>query len=199
MTPAESRVVPCPSGVGPSLLPAEDGPTSLLARFVADHKREQIPEPVLHAARRALVDHIGVTVSGSTDDATRRARDAVAASESGGGATVVGDRMRVSPPFAAFLNAFASHVLDLDDVYNPPGTTVHGSCSVWPAILAVADTLTGHRAADALASFAVGFEVGDAGRTRRRPDALRRRLARHGYVRSRRRGRCCRPHDGPRP
>ena len=133
-------------------------PTSLLARFVAEHECDQIPEPVIHAARRALVDHIGVTVAGSTDDATRRARGAIAASESGGGATVVGDRMRASPPFAAFLNAFASHVLDLDDVYNPPGTTVHGSCSVWPAILAVADTrpVTGR---DALASFALGFEV----------------------------------------
>ena len=66
--------------------------------------------------------------------------------------------MRVSPPFAAFLNAFASHVLDLDDVYNPPGTTVHGSCSVWPAIMAVADTrpVTGQAA---LATFALGFEV----------------------------------------
>ena len=135
-----------------------DGPTSLLARFVAEQQREQIPEPVLHAARRSLVDHIGVSVSGSTDDATRRARDAIATGESDGAATVVGARMRVSPPFAAFLNAFASHVLDLDDVYNPPGTTVHGSCSVWPAILAVADTrtVTGR---DALASFAVGFEV----------------------------------------
>jgi 2-methylcitrate dehydratase PrpD len=135
-----------------------DDPTAALARFVAEHDREQIPEPVLHAARRALVDHIGVTVSGSADDATRRAREAVAASESGGSATVVGASMRVSPPFAAFLNAFASHVLDLDDVYNPPGTTVHGSCSVWPAILAVADTrtVTGR---DALASFALGFEV----------------------------------------
>lgn len=81
-----------------------DGPTSLLARFVAEHQGEQIPEPVLHAARRALVDHIGA-------------------------AAVVGTSMRVSPPFAAFLSAFASHVLDLDDVYNPPGTTVHGSCS----------------------------------------------------------------------
>ena len=133
-------------------------PTSLLARFVAEREYEQIPEPVIHAARRALVDHIGVTVAGSTDDATRRARSAIAASENGGGATVVGTRMRVSPPFAAFLNAFASHVLDLDDVYNPPGTTVHGSCSVWPAILAVADTrpVTGR---DALASFALGFEV----------------------------------------
>ncbi len=133
-------------------------PTALLARFVAEHACEQIPEPVLHAARRSLVDHIGVSVSGSTDDATRRARDAIAASGTGGAAAVVGANLRVSPPFAAFLNAFSSHVLDLDDVYNPPGTTVHGSCSVWPAILAVADTrtVTGR---EALASFAVGFEV----------------------------------------
>jgi 2-methylcitrate dehydratase PrpD len=132
--------------------------TSVLARFVTEQECEQIPEPVMHAARRALVDHIGVTVAGSADDATRRARNAIAASESGGSATVVGSRMRVAAPFAAFLNAFASHVLDLDDVYNPPGTTVHGSCSVWPAILAVADNrpVSGR---DALASFALGFEV----------------------------------------
>jgi 2-methylcitrate dehydratase PrpD len=133
-------------------------PTSSLAKFVAEHNYDQIPEAVIHEARRALVDHLGVTVAGSTDEATRRARGAIAACENGGGATVVGARMRVSPPFAAFLNAFASHVLDLDDVYNPPGTTVHGSCSVWPAILAVADdrAVTGR---DALASFALGFEV----------------------------------------
>jgi 2-methylcitrate dehydratase PrpD len=133
-------------------------PTALLAKFVAEQDSGGIPEPVLHAARRALVDHIGVTVAGSTDDAAHRAQNAIAANQIDGSATVVGARMRVSPPFAAFLNAFASHVLDLDDVYNPPGTTVHGSCSVWPAILAVADErqVSGR---DALASFALGFEV----------------------------------------
>jgi 2-methylcitrate dehydratase PrpD len=136
----------------------ETGPTAQLARFVAEHDCEQTPEPVLHAARRALVDHVGVTVAGSADDVSRRARRAIAAYGTGGGATVVGSRMRVSPPYAAFLNAFASHVLDLDDVYNPPGTTVHGSCSVWPAIMAVAETepVTGRAA---LATFALGFEV----------------------------------------
>ena len=139
-----------------------DSPTALLARFVAEQDAAKIPEAVLHAARRALVDHIGVTVAGSMDDATRRARGAFTASENSGSATVAGTRMRASAPYAAFLNAFASHVLDLDDVYNPPGTTVHGSCSVWPAILAVADTadstqpVTGRAA---LATFAVGFEV----------------------------------------
>jgi 2-methylcitrate dehydratase PrpD len=148
--------------VAPLLPTAGPDHTSLLARFVAEYDGDRIPEAVLHAARRALVDHIAVTVAGSTDDATRRARNAFTPSENGSSATVVGARMRVSAPYAAFLNAFASHVLDLDDVYNPPGTTVHGSCSVWPAILAVADTapdiqpVTGKAA---LATFALGFEV----------------------------------------
>lgn len=137
---------------------SEGSPTTLLARFVAECDADQIPDDVQHAARRSLVDHIGVTVAGATDDVARRARDAVAGSGNGGVATVVGSAVKVAPASAAFLNAFASHVLDLDDVYNPPGTTVHGSCSVWPAILAVADTrrVTGR---NALATFALGFEV----------------------------------------
>ena len=134
--------------------------TAQLANFVAECGYDQIPEPVRHAARRALVDHIGVTVAGSADEASKRARMAIAETESGGFATVAGTRMRVAAPFAAFLNAFAAHVLDLDDVYNPPGTTVHGSCSVWPAILAVSETAdepVDGRAA--LATFALGFET----------------------------------------
>jgi 2-methylcitrate dehydratase PrpD len=137
---------------------SEGSPTTLLARFVAEFDADRVPDDVQHAARRSLVDHIGVTVAGSEDDVARRARDAVTGSGNGGAATVVGSTARVAPASAAFLNAFASHVLDLDDVYNPPGTTVHGSCSVWPAILAVADTrpVTGRAA---LATFALGFEV----------------------------------------
>ena len=48
------------------------GPTLALATFVAEQQAGQIPGPVMHAARRALVDHIGVTVAGSADDATRQ-------------------------------------------------------------------------------------------------------------------------------
>jgi len=66
--------------------------------------------------------------------------------------------MRASAPYAAFLNAFASHVLDLDDVYNPPRTTVHGSCSVWPTVFAMSEiaTVSGARA---LTAFVLGFEA----------------------------------------
>ena len=137
---------------------SEGSPTALLAHFVADFDADSIPDDVQHAARRSLVDHVGVTVAGSQDDVARRARDAITGSGTGGAATIVGSTARVAPASAAFLNAFSSHVLDLDDVYNPPGTTVHGSCSVWPAVLAVADTrpVTG---CAALATFALGFEV----------------------------------------
>ncbi|MDF2823989.1 MAG: hypothetical protein K0R68_1397, partial [Mycobacterium sp.] len=136
----------------------EGSPTTLLAHFVADFDADHLPDDVAHAARRALVDHIGVAVAGATDDVARRARAAFDGGGNDGAASVIGGSGRTSPPSAAFLNAFASHVLDLDDVYNPPGTTVHGSCSVWPAILAIADTrpVTGRAA---LATFALGFEV----------------------------------------
>ena len=137
---------------------SQTSPTALLAEFAAEYDDAETPDSVLHAARRALVDHIGVTVAGSADEVSRRARRALATPEHAGSTAVIGTGLRLSAPYAAFLNAFASHVLDLDDVYNPAGTTVHGSCSVWPAILAVADRrrVSGRTA---LATFAVGFEV----------------------------------------
>jgi 2-methylcitrate dehydratase PrpD len=135
-----------------------EGPTSRLAHFVGELTPQAVPEEVMHEARRALVDHLGVAVAGAAEKVTRRARDAVGSYDAGVSATVVGSPMRASAPGAAFLNAFSAHVLDLDDVYNPPGTTVHGSCSVWPAVLAVADTrtITGKQA---LTAFVGGFEV----------------------------------------
>ncbi len=56
----------------------EGSPTSLLAHFVADFAADSIPEDVQHASRRSLVDHVGVTVAGAADDASQRARAAVA-------------------------------------------------------------------------------------------------------------------------
>ena len=135
-----------------------DGPSARLARFVGDLTPQSVPEGVMHEARRALVDHLGVAVAGSAEKVTQRAREAVGSYDAATTATVVGTPMRSSAPGAAFLNAFSAHVLDLDDVYNPPGTTVHGSCSVWPAVLSVADTrvVTGEQA---LTAFVGGFEV----------------------------------------
>lgn len=134
------------------------GHAAVLSDFLVQCRSTALPESVVHHARRALVDHMGVTLAGSTDPVSATARRVVAAVDSSTAATVLGTPMRTSAPFAAFLNAYAAHVLDLDDVYNPPGTTVHGSCSVWPAIFAMAHLIpvTG---STALTSFVLGFEV----------------------------------------
>jgi 2-methylcitrate dehydratase PrpD len=132
--------------------------SSALARFVATQERAGLPDEVVHEARRALVDHLAVVIAGVDDPTTARVRDVLLDTCASRAATVLGTGTRASAPHAAFVNAFASHVLDLDDVYNPPGTTVHGSCSVWPAIFAMAELVpvTGERA---MTAFVVGFET----------------------------------------
>lgn len=136
----------------------EDDRSAALARFVATQERAGLPDEVVHEARRALVDHMAVVLAGAGDPTTARVREVVLGTCGSGVATVLGTGTRASAPHAAFANAFASHVLDLDDVYNPPGTTVHGSCSVWPAIFAMAELVpvTGERA---ITAFVVGFET----------------------------------------
>lgn len=136
----------------------DPGRTEVLARFVSEHEPAGIPVPVLHHARRSLVDHMGVLLAGAEDPVSRRVQEVVTEFDASSSATVLGTSIRASAPYAAFLNAFASHVLDLDDVYNPPRTTVHGSCSVWPAIFAMSEILpvTGARA---LTAFVHGFET----------------------------------------
>lgn len=135
----------------------DPGRSEVLARFVSHHERAGIPDPVLHHARRSLVDHVGVLLAGSDDPVARRVREVVGSFDTSTSATVFGTSVRASAPYAAFLNAFASHVLDLDDVYNPPRTTVHGSCSVWPAIFAMSELLpvSGELA---LTAYVLGFE-----------------------------------------
>lgn len=133
------------------------GRSEVLARFVSSYERSGIPGLVLHQARRSLVDHLGVLLAGADDPVSRRVQEVVAGFDASTSATVLGTSMRVSAPYAAFLNAFASHVLDLDDVYNPPRTTVHGSCSVWPAIFAMSGIVP-VSGARALTAFVLGFE-----------------------------------------
>ncbi len=135
----------------------DPGRSEVLARFVSQHERSGIPDPVLHQARRSLVDHLGVLLAGGEDPVTRRVRKVVGSFDDSTSATVLGTSMRASAPYAAFLNAFSSHVLDLDDVYNPPRTTVHGSCSVWPAVFAISEVLP-VSGAQALTAFVLGFE-----------------------------------------
>ena len=143
----------------------QTGPTVELAAFASGIGESELPAAVAHQARRALVDHLAVTLAGSADPASATLRRTVSRLGSGERATVVGTSMRAGAPYAALLNGYAAHVLDFDDVFNPGRTTVHGSASVWPVIFALGETtrVSGARAVEAfVAGFEVEARVGDA-------------------------------------
>jgi 2-methylcitrate dehydratase PrpD len=133
--------------------------TRQLADFGASVTEDMLPPQVVHNARRALVDWLAAVLAGAREPAADRLHGVISAVSPESGATIVGRDTAASAPFAALANAYASHLLDFDDIYNPPYTTVHlGSC-VWPAVLALGETRNVSGAA-ALAAYVAGFETG---------------------------------------
>jgi 2-methylcitrate dehydratase PrpD len=133
------------------------GATSELSGFVADLGLPDIPDDVVHQAKRCLIDWLGVTLAGSADPSVEIL---CATSEELGSdrtATVLGTGRETSLLVAVLCNGFAAHLLDFDDTYNPARTTVHGSAPVWPVVVALSelDRVDGRRA---LAAFVAGFE-----------------------------------------
>lgn len=136
----------------------EGASTPRLASFASGIEVDSLPEAVVHAAKRAALDHLGVAYLGSRQESSRRLRTALHQLEGVGTALVIGTEQRSNPLHAAMANGFAAHLLDFDDIYNPPESTIHASSALWPAILGAA-ALVPLSGADALAAFVAGFEV----------------------------------------
>jgi 2-methylcitrate dehydratase PrpD len=133
--------------------------TRQLADFASAITVDSLPAQVVHNARRALVDWLAAALAGAREPAADKLNRVIGAVGPETGATIVGRNATTSAPFAALANGYASHLLDFDDIYNPPYTTVHlGSC-VWPVVLAIGETRRASGRA-ALAAYVAGFEVG---------------------------------------
>jgi len=133
--------------------------SSRLARFAAELTPEALPGPVLHSAKRALVDWLAAVLAGSGEPAALKVQRTIELIAPEQVADIIGVDQRTSAPFAAMANGYASHLQDFDDVFNPQETTVHLSSCVWPVVLAFSQfrSMTG---AEALTSYVAGFEVG---------------------------------------
>jgi 2-methylcitrate dehydratase PrpD len=118
--------------------PTEDAGLSLrLARHVTGLEFAALPEPTVHAAKRALLDAIGVisAASGLSDEAQPFIRLAM---DSGGTpeASILGTGLRVPAARAALANGALSHALDYEDAFD--AAPVHPNASLVPAVLALA-------------------------------------------------------------
>ena len=129
--------------------------TEGLVDFIVDTPAEAVPPEAITAAKRAVLDTIGVALAGVPEPGPRIVRELVA--EHGPGpASLLGMAQRAQIGDAAWANGTAAHALDYDDTTVP----MHGhpSAPLLPAVLAVAEA-RGLSGAALLDAFVIGFEV----------------------------------------
>ena len=134
--------------------------TRSIAEFIVSSRLDDIPARAREAAKRAMIDCLGVSLAGSREPCARIITRLVGDAGGRPEATVIGTGLRVPATEAALANGTAGHALDYDDWHGRTGHFLgHASVALLPAILAVGEKV-GASGARALESYAVGFEVG---------------------------------------
>jgi 2-methylcitrate dehydratase PrpD len=130
--------------------------TRALAAFVVHSRLENIPPPVRHEAKRALVNWMACALGGAHHEAIGTALKALAPFSGPAQSQIVGRLERLDCLHAALINGMSAHVLDFDDTH--AGTLLHPSVPVVSSLLALAErkTLSG---ADFLHALILGAEV----------------------------------------
>ena len=127
-----------------------------LASYASAESFAKLPEATVRAARRAILDTLGVMLAGAPEDTAVRARALIEHRRTSDEATVVGTALRASMEDAALVNGVAAHALDYDDVQ--ASLSGHPSVPVLPPALALAERQRASGAA-LLTAFVVGVEI----------------------------------------
>src|SRR5215472_1108909 len=130
--------------------------TARLAQFVAETQWDALSAPVVHQAKRALVNFFAVALIGCREPAIETTLRSLATFSGAEQATVIGRGERVDALSAAFLNAASANVLDFCDTHVP--TVIHPTAPLAPALLALGELrrITGR---DLILAFVLGAEV----------------------------------------
>ena len=115
-----------------------------------------VPVGVVHAAKRCIVDLVGVALAAAAHPVTQRVLDHARQVYAGGRAGALGSADRFSPVGAALVNGTAGHVLDFDDTSYTG--IMHGSTVVLPAALAATEEVGGD-GRRLIEAFVAGSEV----------------------------------------
>src|SRR5688572_26068961 len=132
------------------------GASAKLAAHVAQAHYGDLPPEVVHAFKRALLDHVTCALAGSSMPVSRALLSYYQETDASRSATVIGAEARLSAPNAALVNGANTHGLDFDD-----GTThgsAHPSGAIFPAVLAAAEQ-HGADAKDVILAATLGYDV----------------------------------------
>ncbi len=107
-----------------------------LAGFALSIRLEEVPDEVVRAAKIFLIDTVGVGLSGTQTDSARSVLATAKTWGSAESAKVLGHRLSLPIPSAAFVNAFQIHCQEFDCLHEP--ATVHAMAVLGGALLASA-------------------------------------------------------------
>ncbi|MFC1958317.1 MmgE/PrpD family protein [Chloroflexota bacterium] len=135
--------------------------TEQLAKFVCQIDYQKLPAEVVDAAKRAILDCIGVTIAGSLEPTGRLIASLVKKMGCAPQAAVVGAGFRTSSANAALANGTMAHALDYDDVCttiseHPIGT--HWSVVLLPVLLSLGEELRAP-GRDIITAYVLGYEA----------------------------------------
>jgi 2-methylcitrate dehydratase PrpD len=130
---------------------------AVLARFASELSLDQLPGPVIGAAKANVFDTLACAAAGSSAQAVAEVRGL--AVEWGGApqssVLVFGDKLPAH--HAAWVNGTMAHARDYDDTHD--AAVLHAGVSVVPAALAAAELAGGVGGADFIAAVAAGLET----------------------------------------
>lgn len=128
--------------------------THQIARFGQNWSYEQLPDPVVHMAKRCLLDAVGCAIGGHYAPGRKIVEQVARGIGGNPEATVIGSGYKTNTIHAAMVNAFMVRYLD----YNDLGGGGHNSDAI-PALLAVAEAEK-RNGKDLLASLVLSYELG---------------------------------------
>jgi 2-methylcitrate dehydratase PrpD len=130
--------------------------TAQLGQFVAETQWDALSPPVIHQAKRALVNFFAVALIGCREPAIETTLRSLATFAGAEQATVIGRGERLDALSAAFLNAASANVLDFCDTHVP--TVIHPTAPLAPALFALGELrpITGR---DLILAFVLGAEI----------------------------------------
>jgi 2-methylcitrate dehydratase PrpD len=130
--------------------------TKRLAQFVADTQWDALSPPVIHQAKRALVNFFAVALIGCREPTIETTLQSLATFSGAKQATVIGRGQRLDALSAAFVNAASANVLDFCDTHVP--TVIHPTAPVAPALFALGE-LRPVSGRDLILAFVLGAEI----------------------------------------
>src|SRR5689334_12113393 len=132
------------------------GPTEALARFAVEVDTAALSPAVRTAARRAMLDTLGVALAGTSEPVTRLVGEQVRRQGAVAECLLWGGGGRSTAQNAALVNGVAAHALDFDDTNH----TMRGrpSAAVLPAVIALGER-QGASGAELLAAYVIAVEL----------------------------------------